>query len=287
MQCQSCDQPAVFNDPTYCNDHFVDYVETTVQQTIDDYDLLDDDDSIAVGASGGKDSTTLLYILKETHGDVTAVAIDEGIAGYRDGSLDHLKEFCTEHDIDLELYSFEDAFGKPLDDMDWENVGGKPCTTCGTLRRFLLNKHSNDYDKIAVGHNLDDEAQSVLMNLMRSNVKMMGRTGPKTSDRDEFTQRIKPLYFLTEKEIATYAYLQGFIDEFVECPNAHMAYRIWLRDLLNDYEQDHPGAKRNLVKMHLKLKDDVDPGGGLQECERCGEPASNDVCNACRIKSQV
>ncbi len=287
MHCTRCDSTAVFEEPTLCTEHFTEFVEDTVEATIEAYALLEPGDSVAVGASGGKDSSTLLYLLDRLHDDVTAVAVDEGIQGYRDQSIEHLQEFCDEHGIDLELHSFEEAFGKPLDEMDTEAVGGKPCTTCGTLRRYLLNKETHGYDKIAVGHNMDDEAQSVLMNLFRSNVKMLGRTGPKTTDRDGFTQRIKPLYFLKEKEIATYAFVQGFMDEFVECPNADQAYRIWLRDLLNEYEQEHPGAKFNAVKMHLKCRDEVDPGSGLQECEECGEPSSNDVCNACRIKETV
>ncbi len=289
MQCEKCSLKAVNERPNLCKKHFIKYVEKTVKETINDYQLLEENDNVAVACSGGKDSTTLLYLLKKYHGDVTAVAVDEGIQGYRDQSLDFLKKFCKEHNIKLEMYSFEEDFDKPLDDMNWEKVGGKPCTTCGTLRRYLLNKNTSDYDKIAVGHNLDDEAQSVLMNLFRSSIKLMKRMGPKTSDIEGFTQRIKPLYFLKEKEIGLYSYLKGFMDEFTECPNAHMAYRIWLRDLLNEYEKEHPGTKRNIIKQHLKLKKDLDKRGteGLQECTKCGEPSSNEICNACRIKTKI
>ncbi|MFC1648773.1 TIGR00269 family protein [Nanoarchaeota archaeon] len=283
MKCK-CSKPAVSSK--YCKDHFIEYFESKVKQTIKDHKMLSKKDKVAVGCSGGKDSTSLLYILHKLGYNVTAIAIDEGIKGYRDKSLIHLQNFCKEHDIPLVIHSFKDNFGKALDQMNTKNVGGNPCTTCGTFRRYLLNKETANYNKIAVGHNLDDEAQSILMNLFKGQEFMLNRIGPITEEIKNFTVRIKPLYFLKEKEVATYAFLKGFLDKYEECPNAKLAYRIQLRDLLNQYEQDNPGTKEAILTKFLKVKKQQKTSQ-IKQCKECKQPSSRDICKACEIKPLV
>ena len=141
--------------------------------------------------------------------------------------------------------------------------------------------------KLATGHNLDDECQSILMNQMRNDIAASARLGPRTGitqNENLFVQRIKPLYLCTEKEVTAYAFIKGLLDSFNECPNAPQAFRANVRDMLNDLEQKNPGTKYSIVNSFLQtlpfLKEKF-KGGVINICAKCSEPAANDVCNAC------
>lgn len=222
MQCTRCDRKAVFSDPALCQEHFVADVEAIVAKTIEEYALCTKDDRICVAASGGKDSAAVLVILKKLGYAIEALAVDEGIAGYRDKSLEDLRKLCTEYDIPLKVVSFEEEVGKPLDVLA---QGQHPCSVCGVFRRYLLNKYAQGYDLIATGHNLDDEAQSVLMNIIKANQAMFYRSHVRTPKADGFVPRIKPLFFLSEKRIMAYTLLLGLQVRYGECPHVPLALR--------------------------------------------------------------
>ncbi|MDP3765818.1 MAG: TIGR00269 family protein, partial [Nanoarchaeota archaeon] len=101
---------------------------------------------------------------------------------------------------------------------------------------------------------------------------------------DKFVQRIKPLYLCTEKEVTTYAFINGLLDNFNECPNAVHSFRAQVGDTLNDLENKFPGTKYSIVNSFLQtlpyLKE-IFRYGEIKTCKNCSEPSSNDVCNAC------
>lgn len=282
MECDSCSQRAVFLKPNHCKQHFIEYFEEKVKNTIDEFKLVSKGEEIAVACSGGKDSTTILYLLKKFHSKVVALAIDEGIEGYRDKTLVDLKKFCSQHNVKLEIHSFKEEYGKTLDVMLQQK--NHPCTVCGTFRRYLLNNYGKKYDKIATGHNMDDESQAVMMNLLRGQTKLLSNSTPITSDVKGFVQKIKPLYFCSEKEVAAYALLKGFDVEFTECPNLDLSYRNQVREELNEYERKNPGTKENILRKHLEiLKGLKAKKEDYKYCSKCGEPTSGEVCKACRL----
>ncbi len=294
MKCIKCSgKAAIKTEKPFCKEHFIEYFEDKVVNTIEKYSLISKKDKIAVAASGGKDSTALLHIINRYFGNVTAIAIDEGIPGYRDKTLEDLNKFCDEQNIPLKIYSYEREFGFKLQDAVKEkNI--VPCRSCGILRRYLLNKMSSSFTKIATGHNMDDELQSFLMNMMNSNIELMARGGPVTGviKNPGFTPRIKPLIFCTEKEVAAYSLLKGFDIKFTECPNAKESFRAKVRDLLNELEAKNPGIKRKLIKRYMgmlpalkeKYREKISE---IRECLKCGHPSENDVCAACRTVEMI
>lgn len=302
MPCKSCKERPVIklsNSPvSLCKLCFFRYFEKKFSKTVRKFDLVDKDDHIGVAVSGGKDSTTLLHLLnkfvnKKRGVRLTALAIDEGIKGYRDKSLDTVKKVCEEEGIPLHILSYKEEFGKDLDEV--VKHFPHPCSICGVFRRYLLNKGARDlkFTKLATGHNLDDEAQSVLMNQFRRNIKVSARLGPITGTvkSSSFIPRIKPLYLLTEKEVAAYAFLKGFMDEFNECPHGKVAYRNHVRSLISDFELKFPGTKHNLILSFLEtlpmLRQNQDYKESLKFCEKCGEPCSQKVCQACNYVESV
>jgi len=287
MKCALCEEKAIYLSPNLCKTHFSKYVEDKVAKTIKDFNLIDKNEKVCVAVSGGKDSTTVLFILKKYGYNVEALAIDEGIEDYRNITLDFIKSFCKEHNVTLIIKSYEEDFGKRLDHV--VKKGDLACNICGTFRRHMMNKYAIGFDKIATGHNLDDEAQAVLMNLLKAQTVMLGRQGPKTSKK-EFVRKIKPLYFLKEKEIMVYAFINKLNVPFIECPFASESFRGHVRDWLNNIEKINPGTKENIVKHYLsmnansknvkdKLSDELDV------CPLCGFPSSIGLCKACRLKA--
>ena len=281
MQCSLCEKKVVFKSPSLCSKHFVEYFEDKVQDTIREQDLIPKGSRVCVAASGGKDSLTLLYLLHKFGYDVEALAIDEGIADYREHSLKDLKTLCEDNNITLTIIPFSSLINKDLDDVMKEKIHA--CTVCGTLRRKIMNDHAQKYDLIATGHNADDEAQAILMNLFRAQTQMLFRSGPSTNKQEGFTPRIKPLYFCTEKEILTYALIKGYKGEFTECPYAKAAYRERTRAVINDYTTKNPQAKNNVLKKYLSLRKTHKHPTRTNECVRCGAPTPNKTCSACTL----
>lgn len=322
MKCAQCEQAAVINNPARCKQHFLEEFVMRVKNTIVDYELIPRGAKVCVAVSGGKDSLTVLHILAQLGYEVSGLAIDEGIADYREHTLADLKKFCTEHNIPLIIKTFKELTGQELDTMlSQDRAGGaprQPCTVCGTFRRYLLNEGAKGHDVLATGHNADDEAQAVLMNLFRANTTFLPRQGPKTNSRIKtgrmngskktlspqkskisgvngrsdipcgFTQRIKPLYFCTEQEIMTYALLNNIQTSFSECPYAKQSYRAFIRDVFNEYVAEHPGAQTNILRSFLSMKENwLVVEEAVRACERCGEPSTGKICGACQMLTTI
>ena len=299
MPCKNCLEKPVINltnnNIKLCRQHFARYFERKVLKTIKDYKLIERNDKVGVAVSGGKDSLSLLSIIKQLKDkikifELEAIAIDEGIKGYRDKTLERAKKFCKDNDIKLHIFSYKEEFGNTLDNF-LKKSDMKACSMCGPFRRYLLNKKAKElgFTKLATGHNLDDETQTIMMNYFRRNIETSARLGPITgiSKDKRFIKRIKPLYLVTEKEVATYAFIKGLIDDFNECPHSSDSYRGDVRDFLNDFEARYPGTKHSIMTSFLEilplLKESYKKSIPINECKSCGEPCSQEICQTCKI----
>jgi len=275
-----------------CKSHFTEYFENKVLKTIRQFNLLDKDENLGVALSGGKDSLTVLHILNKLSKEnpkikISAIAIDEGIHNYRDKTLEKAKDFCNKSNVKLHIFSYKEEFGLTLDEM-LKILDVKPCSICGVFRRYLLNKKSKELrlTKLATGHNLDDECQSIMMNQMKNSIHASARLGPKVGlvQDEKFVQRIKPLYLCTEKEVTTYAFVNNLLDDFNECPNVPQSFRAQVRDMLNDMENKSAGVKYSMINSFMQtlplLKQQF-RSDAVKVCSKCSEPSANDVCNAC------
>lgn len=281
-KCSKCRQNAVYK--SFCKDHFTSWFEDRFFGTINKFKLIRKDERICVAASGGKDSTTLLYLLSKRY-KVEALAIDEGIKGYRDKSLVFLKNFCKANKIPLKIISYKSEFNITMDSL---RPKGTHCSVCGPLRRKLLNKYSKNFDIVATGHNMDDELQAYFMNLFKNTMKLAARQGPRTINEDGlFTTKIKPLYFFSEKEVKIYSILKGFDTEFSECPYSSDAFRNEIRQFINQMESINPGFKEKsineFVDMLPKLRKYYKTENKAGRCSICKDICSGEICQACMM----
>ncbi len=288
-ECDKCGKTAVYfranEGAHYCSSCLSRQVERSFTREIG-RDKLKKGDVVAVGVSGGKDSMTLLYLMsklsKKVRVKIIALTIDEGIAGYRNKSIAVVKEFAEKLGVEHHVFSFRDFF-EELDGMKVD----KYCTYCGVFRRKLLNQKARELGatRLAVGHNLDDEAQSILMNVLRGDTARMKRLS-KTKKDARFVTRIKPLRDVPEKEIVAYAFINDISYFDGECPYSGNNVRRDVQTLLNDFEAKYPGTKNQIVKFHDKISI-KERSGKVNYCKKCGEPASGVNCKACELISKV
>ncbi|MFB6167108.1 MAG: TIGR00269 family protein [Candidatus Nanohaloarchaea archaeon] len=305
MECSKCGSPAViereYEGRALCGDHFSHSVESQVKETIRENGLVDDGDTVAVGLSGGKDSGVMLQILHDTFGerpdiDIEAVAVDEGISPYREESVEAAEEMGERLGVPVHTVTYEEEYDVRMDEIAVKEPELHNCTYCGVLRRDAINRKVRDIgaDKLAIGHNLDDEVQTFLMNVLRGDVSGMARMGAKTHrvPSDQFVRRIKPLRKVREREVALYAKVNDLEVHIETCPHAEGALRKKVREFLNELEGESPGMKNTA----LSTVDDLLPvlrdefygdTSEVSPCEECGEPTSRDVCRKCELLKEV
>lgn len=299
MYCK-CGKKAIifrrYSGEKLCEDCFRRSILDNVMKVIRKYSLIDKDDLVGVAVSGGKDSLVLLHILKKISErypfNLVAITIDEGIKDYRDKSIEVVKRNCKSLGIESKVYSFKKDIGYTMDEIVEKDRELGPCSYCGVFRRDLLNKKARELgcDKLAVGHNLDDEVQTVLMNFLRGDIARFGRTGTYYIYSDaKFVPRIKPLREVPEKETVIYAISDNIGPEFSDCPYAKGAYRKDISKFLNEMELKRPTTKYTLLRSYDKLHSLVaeDLAEKVTYCENCGEPTVGRVCKRCELLKKL
>lgn len=302
MLCKFCSADAVytreFEGVSFCGKCFRDAIDDRVRRTVIKHGMLSYNDHVAVAVSGGKDSLTLLHLLVklEKHfprSKITAVSVDEGIEGYRDEALQLARKFCQRLEVPHLVVSYRDLFGVTTDEIAKMQPRQTPCSYCGVFRRKAINRAAVTVGatKIATAHNLDDEVQTVLLNMLHGDPMRIVRSGPVLRDpRGRFLARIKPLCEIPEKEVVLYAYLSGFEFQSIACPHGAEALRNDIRNFMNQMEQKHPGTKFTLLRTAEKLREtlsDTAPLSELNECEKCGDPTPHRLCEACLMLEAI
>ena len=298
MKCTICVSPAVIslkrNGNYLCQDHFISYFEAKVEETVLSGGMIAENEKIAVAVSGGKDSTALLFclhrILSEREVELVALTIDEGIAGYRDDTIQAAKAIARQLGVKQHMVSFQEEYGSSLDRI----VLGKrvaPCTYCGVFRKHALNRAARNLgaDKIATGHNLDDEAQTVMMNYLKGDLERLMRLRPRRTQKG-LVPRIKPLRMMPEKEIALYCMVNGIFFQSRECPYAGLSLRAEVRDMMNALESQFPGTKLSTVQGFESLAQRMQGDWAqmdLAACQKCGEPCVGESCKACQLLEEI
>lgn len=286
--CARCQEQAVSSEPCLCKEHFEEYILQTTKETIESFSLFSTQSKICVAVSGGKDSLALLDVLYRLHYNVEGVFVHEGIEPYRTTSLHDLRAFLKTKHIPLQELSFSQSYALTMDAV-MHTQQFHACTVCGTLRRQLLNKHAQAFDVLATGHHLDDEAQTIMINLARGNTELLFRTGPSTRESTSFKRRVKPFYFLLEKDILLYSMLRNIRVTSGTCPYALVSYRHSVRDSFSLLETRYSNVKKHIVNTYLTLRKKhlTSSEYDIAVCKLCNQPSQQTICKACQFRKQI
>lgn len=300
MTCDHCSSEAItfirYNGSHLCDRHFMSYVERRVKKELRAQVDLSRGMRIGVAVSGGKDSMVTLDLVHRILGkirdvEIHCISVDEGIEGYRGPSLKIVQRYCQEHSIPYHEVSMKENIGIDMDFIAPHCVEHSPCTYCGVFRRKCLNAKARELGcgHLATGLNLDDTAQSLLMNFVRGDIERMARMGPHTKIQPGLIPRIQPLRVIPEKESYLYAIVTGLDFHDDECPYADAALRNQYRWITDELESRSPGSKFSILSSYEKLapllRDNI-PAAELHSC-RCGEPTLGSKCRACALLDEL
>ena len=292
MLCK-CGKKAIYfrrySGQKFCEEHFIEYFENKVKKTIINKKMLKSNDRVGVALSGGKDSAVALYLLnkfrKEFKIEIKAISIDEGIKNYRERTLKLAKELCRSLGVEHFIVPFKEEFGKTLDEMP-----GPKCSYCGVFRRRLLNQTARELklSKLATGHNLDDVAQAILMNYIRGDIERLIRLFSPLK-YEQFIPKVRPLMEMPEEEVALFAIVNKLPVSLEECPYRKQAFRLRIRNFINELEKDNPGIRFSILRGYEKILPIIReyPRAKLKRCKLCGEPTSQEICKACKMLNEI
>lgn len=286
-----------YNGTHLCKKHFIDYVEKRVRKELKNQGKTQNNSKLGIAVSGGKDSTVALHIMYDIFSPrstirLYAITVDEGIKGYRDQSIKSVKENCKKLGIENHIITFKETIGTTLDDIAKKKDILGECTYCGVFRRFCLNLKTKELgiDKLITGHNLDDNAQSIIMNFVNADIQKLIRLGPHKKIQPGLIPRIMPLRFIPEKEVMLYAILKNISFHNAECPYTLRASRQLYRDMINTLEYKNPGTRHSILRSYDTIKDilvDQNPSAEIRRCTSCGEPTSQQFCKTCILKKRI
>ncbi|AQZ12606.1 NCS6 (YGL211W) [Zygosaccharomyces parabailii] len=296
-----------------CKLCFFHVFETEIHNTIVNNELFDRDQKVAVGASGGKDSTVLAYVLKLLNErydygiEIVLLSIDEGIVGYRDDSLATVKRNQVQYNLPLEIVSYRELYDWTMDEIVACAGVRNSCTYCGVFRRQALDRGAAKLgiSHVVTGHNADDMAETVLMNILRGDVARLEKsTAIITQSSGSPIKRSKPFKYSYQKEIVLYAHYKKLDYFSTECSYAPEAFRGTARDLMKNLEMVRPSCiidiihsgenlclkpkkpKRSAPPKQMEVRTDGSVSLGFldgNKCEKCGYLSSNRICKACML----
>ena len=225
-------------------------ISKKVGTAIFDYQMIQDGDKIMVGVSGGKDSLTLLNMLKyrQTFApvkfDVLAVHIDMGMPGM---NVEKLKQYFENEKIEYRIDQID-----ILEEKGWDDIG---CFWCSWNRRkaFFELGEKIGYNKIAYGHHFDDIVETIMMNLL-----YQGNISAMLPNQELFEGKmriIRPLAYIDEKDIVDIARKKDY-PQFVEekCPHDNTSKRAVIKRVLAELSEDNAYVKMNIFKGVKRIK---------------------------------
>lgn len=212
-----------------------------MRKAIQEFDLLQDGDRVAVGVSGGKDSLVLLkglVMLKRFLGidyDVVAITLDPGFNGEW-GNYDSVQEMCDEMGIQYVLKRTQ--IGEIIFNVRKEP---NPCSLCARMRRGALHDAAKEYgcNKIALGHHYDDAVETFVMNLF--NEGRLGCFSPKSYLSRKDLTLIRPLVFAPERDVRKACTKNNLVVVKSKCPADGFTSRQKTKEFLREMEKESDG----------------------------------------------
>jgi len=291
MKCRICGDLAeiklLAHNIAMCRSHFIAFFLRRLERTIRRYALFTPEQHVLVAVSGGKDSLALLHALNRLDYRVSGFYLDLGIAPVAEQVKGVIEGFSREQGIVIHTQALRDLFGAALPEIVG-TLRRPACSICGRVKRYYMNRFAQEYDALATGHNLDDEAAKLLSNLMNWQTGYLHKQNIVLQQRQTMQRKVKPLAFISEYETAAYAFFTGIQSVDTACPLARGNKLLQIKQAVNRIERQSPGSKIRFLKgfyQHKKIfTEDMDVV--LLPCSNCGFLTSAGLCSLCRLKQQ-
>jgi len=299
-KCSVCGAEAVAYVPYarryLCAKHFSEFIESKVERAVERFKMVKRGDRILAALSGGKDSSTMVYILSklsEKMGfELTALHIDLGIPSYSEHARRAAEEVAKYAGVELVVFDMRKVLGVGVPELA-KRIGRPYCSVCGTVKRYIINAAAVELgaNAVALGHNADDMAVYALKAFADQDLRTLAKMGPKTEGVEGGVARIRPLYTVYEKEAFIYAYVNGIPFLREECPLAPRRHMLLsLKEFVNKLEDESPSFKLGLLSKlskNLEFYRKAVEEEKTQTCRLCGLMSSGDVCSFCKITSKA
>jgi uncharacterized protein (TIGR00269 family) len=296
MKCRRCQKPAAIkmarHNTSLCHFCFDYYLFDQVKKAVLEGEMFHRKEPVLVAVSGGKDSLVLWHVLMKLGYQTTGLHLNLGIGAYSEASQKKAEAFAQAHQLKLIIHDYKEAYGLGVTEIAMETAR-PPCSACGTMKRHHFNRIAmeNGFPVVATGHNLDDEAARLLGNVLGWQEAYLEKQSPVLSDDGgRWARKVKPLYRLTEREVAAYAVMNR-IDYIVEeCPMSKGAKMLLHKEMLNKLEEASPGTKHKFYFGFLTRKALSPPLPKEEDnscCSSCGQPSQGALCSFCRLMERV
>ena len=214
---------------------------------VDKYNMIEAGDKIAVGVSGGKDSLALLYALAKLRNfypkpfSLVAITLDYQFNGIAE-DYTAIEALCKKLQVEyiVRRTNLWEVIFKTRKEKN-------PCSLCAKMRRGLLHDTAvaNGCNKVALGHHLDDAAETFLMNLL--NGGKIGCFSPVSYLSNKKLYLIRPLIFAYEKDVAAAARRANLPVVKSRCPMDKVSNRQNMKELLKALEKDNPSVRKKII----------------------------------------
>lgn len=219
-----------------------------LRRAVNDFDMIRDNDKIAVGVSGGKDSLVLLTLLNaykrfsEHSFELMGVTID---MGFTENAYLPIQKYCDSLQIDYRVVKTDIA--EIIFDVRKEK---NPCSLCAKMRRGALNGEitSLGYRKLALGHHLNDVVETFMLSLFYEG--RLNTFQPKSYMSRSGVTLIRPMIYIEERDITGFAKDLPVVNN--PCPANKHTEREYMKNLLKTLSRDHPGITEKFANaiMH-------------------------------------
>ncbi len=297
MKCTRCGAKAAIeikrHKAAFCKNCFNIYVTRQVERAIKDHEMFKKDDKLLIAVSGGKDSLVAWDVLSGLDYKVDGLHVQLGIFEYSENSLQITEKFASERGLKLHVVDLYEKYSIRIPEIE-KRTGRPACSGCGIVKRYIYNEFGmkNGYDVLITGHNLDDDAAMLLNNVFGWEIEYLRKLSPVSPGvTGLWIKKVKPLYRLTERETAAYAFLNGIQYLIQECPFSRNATQLYWKKILNQIEQEKPGTKQQFYFKYLKNKkllfnEKIEPeiASSLSRCKSCGGAARGEYCSFCKLR---
>ncbi len=223
-----------------------------IRQAINDFEMIEDGDKIAIGVSGGKDSLALLYGLAGIRKivpekiEIVAITVDLGYEGFDTSSI---QELCKSLEIEFHLVKTQIA-----QILQAKVQKGTYCSLCAKMRKGALTNYAKELgcNKIAYAHHKDDFIETMMLSLLYEG--QFFSFPPKMYFKESDITLIRPMIYIPESDVIGFKNKYQLTAVKNPCPHDGITRRQYVKNLIRQIQKDNPEAKQRMFNAILKGK---------------------------------